>query len=310
VGLSELRLEHGDLEAAEWCLQQSEDLGEHAGVPEHRYRWNMAMARIVEAQGVPERALALLDEAQRRYVRSPDPEVRPVAAVKARVWVGQGRLAEALDWARERGLSVDDELSYLHEFEHFTLARMLIARYKRERVDSSLREAMALLGRLQEAAEEGGRMGSLLEALVLQALAHEAEGQISRALATLERALTLAEPEGYVRIFVDEGAAMRTLLRHAAAHGIVGPYTQRLLSAFEEAALPISAPGSRLVEPLTRREVEILRLVAAGMRNQEIADHLFISLSTVKRHIANTYGKLGASHRTEAIVRAKELDLL
>jgi LuxR family maltose regulon positive regulatory protein len=151
VGMSELRLQHNDLEAAERHLFASRAISEHGGISENRHRWYIAMSRISVARGDLDRALELLDESERLYVRSPDPEVRPVAAVKARVWVGQGRLAEALDWARERGLSVDDELSYLHEFEHFTLARMLIARYKRERVDSSLREAMALLGRLQEA---------------------------------------------------------------------------------------------------------------------------------------------------------------
>lgn len=127
VGLSEVRYEHDDIDGAMWCLQQSEALGEHAGLPENRYRWYVAMARISTAQGGPDRALDLLDEAQRRFLRSPDPEVRPVSAFRARVWVGQGRLADAIDWARARGLSVDDELSYLREFEHLTLARVLLA---------------------------------------------------------------------------------------------------------------------------------------------------------------------------------------
>jgi LuxR family maltose regulon positive regulatory protein len=118
-----------------------------------------------------------------------------------------------------------------------------------------------------------------------------------------------------VRAFVDEGPAMRTLLRHAAAAGIAGAYTGRLLSAFDESSQPASTPADAaaaagLAEPLTGREVEILRLIAAGMRNQEIADHLVISVSTVKRHIANAYGKLGVSHRTQAIIRANELNLL
>ena len=124
-------------------------------------------------------ALDLLDEAERVYVRTPVPEVRPIAAMKARVWVKQGRLTEALDWARERGLSVDDDLSYLREFEHITLARVLIAQYKRDRIDDSIHEAMGLLERLLEAAEEGGRTGSVIEILVLQALAHEAQGNTS-----------------------------------------------------------------------------------------------------------------------------------
>jgi LuxR family maltose regulon positive regulatory protein len=119
--------------------------------------------------------------------------------------------------------------------------------------------------------------------------------------------LALAEPEGYVRIFVDEGVPMRDLLRHAVARGIGGGYAQRLLSASDERAQSTAGPAgftvAGLAEPLTPREVEILRLIAAGMRNQEIADRLVISLSTVKRHIANTYGKLGVNHRTEAVAR-------
>ena len=314
VGLSELCWEHNDLDAAARYLRSSQELGEHGGLQENRYRWYVGMARIAEAQGDLDRALELLDEAQQLYVRSPNPEVRPVAAVKARVWVRQGRLAEALGWAHERGLSVGDELSYLREFEHITLARLLIARHRSDRGESALRELKALLDRLQQAAEQGRRPGSLVEVLVLQALAHQVQGDAIRARAPLERALTLAEAEGYVRIFLDEGATMRTLLGHVAAPGPASAYARRLLSAFETPArlapTPLQAVPAALVEPLTRREVEILRLIAAGMRNQEIAEQLFISLSTVKRHVANAYGKLGASHRTEAVARANALDLL
>ena len=247
-------------------------------------------------------------------MRGINSDVRPVAALKTRVWVAQGRLPEALGWVRERGLSIDDDLSYMREFEHVTLARVLIVQFKSGRADRSIHEAMGLLERLLKAAEEGGRTGSVIEILVQQALAHEAQSDIPRALDPLERALTLAEPEGYVRVFVDEGEAMRNLLRHAAAGGIESSYTQRLLSAFEKRAQPgpaaVKATAADLAVPLTAREVEILRLIAAGMRNQEIADHLFISLSTVKRHIANAYGKLGVGHRTEAVARANELNLL
>lgn len=313
VGLSELRCEHGDLEGASRYLQRSKELSEHGGMAEYRHRWFVAMARFKEARADLDGALDLLDEAERVYVSSPAPDARPVAALRTRVWVRQGRLAEALGWAREQGLTVDDDLGYLREFEHITLARVLIARCKREQVDSSLRQAMALLERLREAAEAGERTGSLIEILALQALAHEAQGDVAGALAPLERALTLAQPEGYVGIFVDEGPAMRTLLRHAAAGGIASSYTQRLLAAFDESAQPApttAQAGAGLAEPLTGREVEILRLISSGMRNQEIADHLFISLPTVKRHIANAYRKLDVSHRTEAVARANELNLL
>jgi LuxR family maltose regulon positive regulatory protein len=311
VGMSELGYDHGDLEGALRYLLSSETLKDRGGISEHRHRWYVAMARIKQAQGDLDGALDLLGEAERLYVRSPAPDVRPIAALRARVWVRQGRLVEALGWAREQGLSVDDDLSYLREFEHITLARVLMARYRNGRAEGSLREAMALLERLRKAAEGGGRMASSIEVLALQALAHQAHGDTPRALAPLERALTLAETEGYVRIFVDEGEATRTLLRHAAARGVASSYTRRLLSAFDRAPEPPpSAHANRLAEPLTGREVEVLRLVAAGMRNQEIADHLVISLPTVKRHIANTYGKLGVSHRTEAVRLANELNLL
>ncbi|WP_280923959.1 LuxR C-terminal-related transcriptional regulator [Ornithinimicrobium cryptoxanthini] len=313
VGLGELSCEHGDLEGASRYLQRSKELSEHGGIAEHRHRWFVAMARIEEARGDLDGALDLLDEAERVYVSSPAPDVRPIAALKTRVWVRQGRLAEALGWARERGLSVDEHLSYLREFEHITLARVLIASHKRHQEEGPLRDAMALLERLRDTAEAGERTGSLIEILTVQALAHEAQADVAGALAPLERALTLAQPERYVRTFVGEGQTMRTLLRHAAAGGIASAYTQRLLAAIDESAQPVStaaqvAPG--LAEPLTGREVEILRLIATGMRNQEIANHLFISLSTVKRHIANAYRKLDVSHRTQAVARINELNLL
>jgi LuxR family maltose regulon positive regulatory protein len=247
-------------------------------------------------------------------VKGADPDVRPVAALRTRLWIAQRRLAEALGWARERRLSVDDDLSYLREFEHITLARVLLARHTKEPEDRSWHDAVGRLERLLQAAEAGERTGSVIEILVLQALAHGARGDIPQALGPLERALPLAEQEGFVRIFMDEGEAMRTLLRHAAARGTARSYTWRLLSAFEKptrsASAPILVAAADLAEPLTVREVEILRLIAAGMRNQEIADQLFISLSTVKRHIANAYGKLGVGHRTEAAARANKLNLL
>ena len=196
VGLSELYRERDDLEAATRQLLRSKELGEHAGMPENQHRWYVAMARIKEAQGDLDGSLDLLDEAERLYVRGPNPDVRPIAALKTRIWVAQGRLAECLGWVRERGLSFDDDLSYLREFEHVTLARVLMARYKSDLEERSIHEAVGLLERLLKAAEEGERTGSVIEILVLQALAHQAQGNIPRALDPMERALTLAEPEG------------------------------------------------------------------------------------------------------------------
>jgi LuxR family maltose regulon positive regulatory protein len=307
LGLGNLDIERNDLAAATRQLQRSEELGKHAAVRETPYRRCIVQARLRQAQGDLDGALGLLDRAEQLYVRGPLPNVRPIAALKVPVWLAQGRLAEATDWVHAQRLSVDDELNYLREFEHITLARVLIAGSASEGDDRSHKPVRRLLDRLLEAAASGGRTGSVIEILVMQALAHRAAGDIPAGLRALERALALAEPEGYVRSFVDEGAPMRDLLRHVVSKGVSRAYARRLLSAFDEPAQPVAAPAALaiagLAEPLTAREVEILRLIAAGMRNQEIADQLVISLSTVKRHIANTYGKLGVDHRTEAVAR-------
>ncbi len=177
--LSELYLEQGNLETAAHQLQIGRELGEKAEWPVLRYRLCIARARFNEAQDDMDGALALLDEAERLYIRSPLPDFFPASAMKARIWVRQGRLVEALGWARERSLAVDDELSYLREFEHITLARVLVARYKNNPADGSILEAIGLLERLLKAAETGGRMGSVIEILTLQALAHAAQGENS-----------------------------------------------------------------------------------------------------------------------------------
>ncbi len=316
TGLSGVHRERGDLEAAAQDLVTSRKLGEQAEVPDWQYRWCIAQARLEETLGNLDGALDLLDEAERLYVRTPLPDVRPIAARKAWVWVKQGSLAEALGWARERELSVGDDLSYLREFEHIILARLLIAQYKSDRVDAFICDAVGLVERLLQAAEEGKRTGSVIEILVLQALAHEAQGEIPPALSSLERALTLAEPEGYLRIFVDEGPPMARLLYDALSRGIAADYVRQLLAAF-----PVSEPGQPLtlapktresewVEPLTKRELEVLQLIADGLTNQEIATKLFLSLNTVKAHTRNIYGKLDVHHRTGAVARARALGLL
>ena len=315
VGMSELERERNDLEAATQRLLRSKELGEHTGFPQNRYRWRVAMARIKEAQGDLYGALALLDEAERLYMSDFSPNVRPIAALKTRVWVAQGRLGEALGWALERGLSAHDDLSYVREFEHVTLARVLLARYKSDREERSIHEATGLLERLLKAAEEGGRMGSVSEILVLQALTHEAQGDGPSALVPLKRALTLAEPEGYVRVFVDEGRPMAQLLAEAAADGIMPDYAARLLAAFKAEEHksedePDVSPALPLIETLSQRELEVLRLVAQGLSNREIGERLFLAIITVKGHNRNIFRKLQVRRRTEAVARARELGLL
>ena len=308
VGMSAIHRERGDLDAARQHLLWSEEHGEHTGLPQNRYRWRVAMARVREAEGDLPGALDLLDEAERRYVGDFSPNVRPVAASTARVWVAQGRLAEALGWARQQGLSVEDDLSYLHEFEHVTLARVLLARHP---VARALDEATELLERLLRAAEDGGRTGSVIEILVLQALAQQLRGDVPAALVPLERALELAEPEGYVRRFVDEGSPMAVLLVSAAERGIAPSYVQRLLAAFAKPEPEISPTADQgLVEPLSGRELDVLRLLGSDLGGPEIARELIVALNTVRTHTKSIYAKLGVNNRRAAVRRAEELGLL
>jgi LuxR family maltose regulon positive regulatory protein len=309
VGMSEVYRERDDLHAAAQHLLRSQELGEHNGLPQNRYRWRVAMARIRQAEGDPAGALDLLNEAERLYTGDFFPNVRPVPALKARVWITQGRLGEAFGWAREQGLSVDDELSYLREFEHITLARMLLARYQDDRAERPIHEATRLLECLLAAAEEGERTGRVIEILVLRALAHQTLGDIPAALACLERAMTLAEPEGYVRVFIDEGPPMASLLRAVAKQGTARSYARRLLAAVGETKQG-SPVTQALIEPLSERELDVLRLLGTELDGPAIARELMVSLNTMRTHTKNIYTKLAVTNRRAAVRRAAELDLL
>ena len=309
VGMSEIARERDDLHAAEQLLLRSQELGEQSGLPQNRYRWRVAMARVREAEGDLGGALDLLNEAERLYVSDFFPNVRPVPALRARVWIAQGRLGEALGWAGEQGLSVDDNLSYLREFEHITLARLLLARHVGERAERSAQEAARLLERLQLAAEAGGRTGRIIEILVLRALAHQSLGDIPAALGFLDRAVMLAEPEGYIRVFADEGPPMTSLLRAAAKQGTRRDYVRRLLAAASRTAY--NGPVEQaLIEPLSERELDVLRLLGSELDGPAIARELMVSLNTVRTHTKNIYSKLAVTNRRAAVRRAAELNLL
>jgi LuxR family maltose regulon positive regulatory protein len=237
-----------------------------------------------------------------------------LGAWQARIWLAQDRLDAVSQWAQERGLDAAGELTYLREMEHLALARLLIARGR-------LDQAARLLQRLLEAAEAGGRTSRAIEVLNLRALAFQAGADMARAMTALEGALTLAEPGGSIRTFVDEGRPMARLLYEAAARGIKPDYVGRLLAAFEDAtkdegrttepspASSVIRPSS-LVEPLSDRELDVLQLIAAGLTNREVASRLFLSLNTVKAHTRNIYGKLNVHSRTQAVARSRELGLL
>jgi LuxR family maltose regulon positive regulatory protein len=302
--LSELYLEWNDLETATQHLHTGEAMRNYASLPGYEFLWRVVPARMKEAEGDLEGALELLDEAARLYYRSPIPDVRPIPTMKMRVWIAIGRLQDALSWARARGLSADDELSYLREYDHSTLARVLIAQYASSGVERYVEEALDLLERLLDAAEEHSRLGSIIEISILQALARHAQSNIAAALVPL----ALAEPEGYVRNFVDEGPPMAALLEEAVKHDIVPNYVRQLLGAFGKGE---DKPPSRLLaEPLTERELDVLRLLGTDLNGPEIARELMVSLNTMRTHTKNIYNKLGVNNRRAAVRRAEELDLL
>jgi LuxR family maltose regulon positive regulatory protein len=324
-GMGDLRREWNDLDAAEGYLARGMErvqggLATHAGVILRGY---LALARIQQARGHSDAALATLDAfiqlaRERQFFEL---LIDQAAVLRARLQLLQGDLTAALRWADASGLSLDDEISFPHEAAHLTLARVRIAA-------GQAAEVMPLLARLLADAESKARMHSAIEIRALQALAYHALGDRPRALAALGSALALAEPEGYVRIFVDEGTQMAALLQEAHTRNSMTDYVTKLLAAFPEqtrrhgdkemgnlSEVSVSlSPGLRvsqsLVEPLSEREREVLRLVAAGLSNQDIAARLIVGVSTVKKHINNIFGKLAVRSRTQALARARELNLL
>jgi len=250
-----------------------------------------------------------------------------VAMVQARLWIEQGNLEAARRWAEERGLlekgerlrlSVDPaaleevDAGFPHrllKYEYPIVARLLIALDRPQ-------EALSVLEPLLPIADRRRRTGIKIETHVLQALAFQAQGDIDRAMAALERALSLAEPQGYARIFLDEGAPMARLLYEAAARGIAPEYAGKLLAAFGVSECggiretPLYPHTQLLIEPLSERELEVLQLIAEGLSNREIAQRLVLSLNTVKGHTRKIYEKLGVHSRTQATAKANTLGIL
>jgi LuxR family maltose regulon positive regulatory protein len=304
-GLGTICYERNDLEAALRHIRQSIELCRQWGNVGILMAGYVLLFRVRQVQGDVESARGALSEAERLARANPlaPRAVSWVESFRARSWLAQGDIEAAVRWAEQRGIKIDDDFSYLRDAEYLTLGRVFLAQREYDM-------ALMLFERLRNSAETIGRIGSLIEILVLQAITLQAKSDISRALAILERALSLAEPEGYVRTFVDEGEPMARLLRRALSQGIAPNYVARLLAAFGEEVELTSSAMESLIEPLSERELEVLRLVVAGLSNPEIAEELVIAVSTVKSHINHIYGKLGVESRTQAVARAQELGLL
>ena len=318
VGMGELLREWNELHTATHHLKKGVELGERGGNVDVVIDGYVTLARIQQALGNGDGATGMLQRAKRLAEKHDMATyVDLINAWQARLWVAQGERWSAARWSEERGLSIEDELRYPREFEHITLVRVLIAQDEHD-------EALELLERLLAAAEAGERGGRVVEILALQALALWARNDTPEALDALRRALALAEPEGYVRTFADEGAPMGVLLKQllktqktgspGPGRGVSPGYAGKLLAALSQGAAPAAGAGVHgitgpLVELLSEREIEVLRLLISGISNREIAAELFVSLDTVKSHLKHIYGKLGVRGRAQAVARAKELDL-
>jgi LuxR family maltose regulon positive regulatory protein len=220
----------------------------------------------------------------------------------------RAELSDAQEWADERGLSAGEAPSYLREYEHLTLARLLIALQRTTPDSRDIVGVLALLDRLLAAAELGGRSGSVIEIVMLQAEAHDARADSAAALSALRRAVSLAQPEGYVRLFADEGATMAALLKELRKQRDAPSYVSQLLAAMATRTTRVSS--QQLVDPLSDRELDVLRLLGGDLGGPDIARQLSVSLNTVRTHTKNIYAKLGVTSRRQAVRKARELNLI
>jgi LuxR family maltose regulon positive regulatory protein len=306
-GMSRLLYEWDCLEEARQMVAEGLRLNEIAQVPHLFIDIYSAQARLLVAQHDLDAAQAVIHKAAdliQRYYCWPE-AIEMNESYQVRLWLAQGDLTSAMRWANGRQPAGSKASGFTQEWSEIARARVLIAQ-------GLLDEVASLLEQLARSAEAGGRHGRLIEILVLQAIVLHSQNKGIPALTALEKALSLAKPEGYVRVFVDEGPPIVALLRKAVSRSIAPDYAGKLLAACaEEPQGAVEKKSfSALIEPLSERELEVLRLVADGLSNQEIADALILSVGTVKAHVHNVYGKLGVHGRTQAIARARELRLL
>jgi len=307
--LSQVFYEWNHLEDAFQFAQQCLTLCRQWGNMDLQAVGYVMLARLEHLRAHPEKVQEAMEAAEQLvdgFDLAPKYSVWVKSAL-ARLYIVQGNLEKASHLIQQSGIQMgrmngDAEISYLQEPIVLILVRLLMAK-------GDYSAALALSKGLLQKAEAEKRMGRVIEVLVLQSLAFEGKKDMDQALAVLEKALLYAQPEGYARVFLDEGEPMAKLLFQAKAHRIGQGYASELLSALGEVFSTELPPAQLLIEPLTLRELEVLKLIEAGYSNQDIADKLVISMPTVKRHISNIYAKLGVESRTQAVSLGRELRL-
>jgi LuxR family maltose regulon positive regulatory protein len=301
VGLGRVQYEWNELDAAQRAVQTGLERGQLAGIMDLLLRGYHAMARILQAQGEMDDALAALDNAVAVAEKMGVTQVKDwISALRAQAWLARGETEAALNWARHFMGQMQDDV---YPSVSISLAKIWLSQNEPDR-------ALLLLDHALQSAQSVGRLGNVIHILVVKAVVYYAQGETAQAFATLEHALELAEPEGYVRVFANEGTLMSRLLRRMLTRSSASGYVRRLLETLGESVKLELAIASKLNEPLSPRELEVLRLIADGATNKEIANELVLTVNTVKRHISNIFGKLEVSNRAQAIARARQLNLL
>jgi LuxR family maltose regulon positive regulatory protein len=312
VGLGDLKRERNQLEAAAVETQRGLELAEEGDFILTLTDVYPARVRLALSQKDWEAARKYIQKAEQLAHRCPTSiEIEHLRTWQARLQLAQGNLTEAGLWAETKGAEIADPFGPQQEFELLTLARIWLAQGKTD-------QAAILLERVRIRAEDAGRGGRALEAQMLQALAEQAAGREMQAVEKFTQVLARAEPEGYMRLFIEEGAPVAKLLYKVIKHTTIHlqDYAKRLLAAYlnedteRQAFQAKPLPGESLIEPLSQREIEVLHLMADGCSNKEIALQLVISIGTVKRHVIHIFRKLGAANRTQAVTIARKLEIV
>lgn len=309
VGLADLCRERNDLVAATTHLQSADDLGPGSGLPQNAYRRALVLAQVRAAEGALDEAFRLFGVAEECFDGDFSPEVRPIHVIRARWWVTEGRFDQFARWADERGRSLDEPASYVHELELATLAAGAVASAALDgggRGHSSSEGAAALLDRLLTLAEAQGRVGSMILLLAERALVHRAHGEDEAARSAVARSLGFAASAGWARIYLDRGEQMIGLVGTLVDDAQAGAAARRALRGVRAEPSP---PVGTLLDPLSERELDVLRLLRSELSGPEIAAELVVSLNTVRTHTKNIYLKLGVNSRRAAVRRADELGL-
>jgi LuxR family maltose regulon positive regulatory protein len=304
-GMARVFYEWNDLAAATRAIERSIELAQRGGIVERLAMDHVVLARIKLAQGDLDGAWGAIRAVEQlgREHNLPATPAGLAKAFPARLWLAEGNLAAAGRWVQEAGIAIDDPVPFARESEYLSLLRVLLAQGEHDAV-------LAFVERMLPIVEAAGRVGRAIELLTYQARAYGGKEAILQALDALERALSLAQPEGYVRMFLDHGPPMAELLRLAGSRGMVRLYVSRLLSEFGDESGESAPRAQPLIEPLSERELEVLRQLAMGKSNDEIAAALVIATGTVKRHLNNIFGKLDVRNRTQCVARARELHLI